>query len=303
MTRLPLSVVPLHPSPSRSSLPESAGLASAPRVEAVQDRHRLAPTPPGRHVAGLLSVRSETPLTPQWPSFLFLLLPHCLPPPGAAGWAGEAGAWQSAASGSSRRAPGRWSLGRVGEAPLPPALALRVRVRLCPQPRDTLGLVLDPQPASAPRSFHGRRRKAPSSAPAPFLPSAPQSCSFTFPKHISGRRLAVQWSPVALDQSIDFPELRPRGPARSPAVQPTHRALQPPGGSRLCAHLLRAVPPPQTAPRSEAERWCPGPALGPGSSPVAFCEPRGAVSCFRHLPLGPVSPRLTVLCLASLSRL
>lgn len=281
MTRLPLSVVPLHPSPSRSSLPESAGLASAPRVEAVQDRHRLAPTPPGReaptppgrHVAGLLSVRSETPLTPQWPSFLFLLLPHRLPPPGAAGWAGEAGAWQSAASGSSRRAPGRWSLGRVGEAPLPPALALRVRVRLCPQPRDTLGLALDPQPASAPRSFHGRRRKAPSSAPAPFLPSAPQSCSFTFPKHISGRRLAVQWSPVALDQSIDFPELRPRGPARSPAVQPTHRALQPPGGSRLCAHLLRAVPPPKRLPAPRPSAGALAQRLGPEAAPWRSVSP------------------------------
>lgn len=47
MTRLPLSVVPVHPSPSRSSLPESAGLASAPRVEAVQDRHRLGAHTPG----------------------------------------------------------------------------------------------------------------------------------------------------------------------------------------------------------------------------------------------------------------
>lgn len=43
MTRLPLSVVPVHPSPSCSSFPESAGLASAPRVEAVQPPRRPHP--------------------------------------------------------------------------------------------------------------------------------------------------------------------------------------------------------------------------------------------------------------------
>lgn len=157
MTRLPLSVVPVHPSPSRSSLPESAGLASAPRVEAVQPPRRPHPRAEASHVAGLLSVQSETPLTPQWPSFLFLLLPHRLPPPGAAGWAGEAGAWQSAASGSSRRAPGRWSLGRVGEAPLPrprpsacasalPAAPGHARARPRPAARICPSLVPRPQP-------------------------------------------------------------------------------------------------------------------------------------------------------------
>lgn len=54
-------------------------------------------------------------------------------------------------------------------------------------------------------------------------------------------------------------------------------------GASCCAQC----PFSQMAPPSEAQprvRLVPGPLLGTRSSPVVFCDPRSAVSCFRHLP-------------------
>lgn len=180
-----------------------------------------------------------------------------------------------------------------------PALPLSAHVRLCPQapgraqarPRPAACICpsLAPQPPTTGPLIH----------PCPVLAVGPPVMLIHLPK-------AHFWSPSCCSVVSSGSTRASSSPSLGPSAirllavlgcplysLPT-QSLQPPrflghlwapasAGASCCAQC----PFSQMAPPSEAQprvHLVPGPLLGTRSNPVVFCDPRSAVSCFRHLP-------------------